>query len=50
VDVEVVDSPLDYNLLLGRSWTYAMLAVVSVVFRVIRFPHSNRCRDFRYEY
>jgi hypothetical protein len=24
VEVEVVDMPLDYNLLLGRSWTYAM--------------------------
>jgi hypothetical protein len=24
VEVEVVDTPLDYNLLLGRSWTYAM--------------------------
>jgi hypothetical protein len=24
VKVEVVDAPLEYNLLLGRSWTYAM--------------------------
>jgi hypothetical protein len=24
VEVEVVDDPLDYNLLLGRSWTYDM--------------------------
>jgi hypothetical protein len=24
VDVKVVDSPLDYNLLLGRSWFYSM--------------------------
>jgi hypothetical protein len=32
VEVEVVDAPLDYNLLLGRSWTYAMHAVVSTVF------------------
>ena len=24
VEVEVVDASLDYNLLLGRSWTYAM--------------------------
>jgi len=29
IDVEVVDAELDYNLLLGRSWTYAMAAVVS---------------------
>jgi hypothetical protein len=32
VEVEVVDAPLDYNLLLGRSWTYAMQAVVATVF------------------
>ena len=29
---EVVDAPLDYNLLLGRSWYYAMIVVVSSVF------------------
>jgi len=32
VKVEVVDAPLDYNLLLGRSWTYAMNLVVAIVF------------------
>jgi hypothetical protein len=32
VKVEVVDAPLDYNLLLGHSWTYAMQAVVATVF------------------
>ena len=32
VDVEVVDVPLDYNLLLGRSWFYAMTAITSSVF------------------
>ena len=29
VDVEVVDEPIDYNILLGRSWIHAMTAVVS---------------------
>ena len=29
VEVEVVDAPLDYNLWLRHSWTYAMEAVVS---------------------
>lgn len=24
VDIEVIDSPLDYNILLDRSYTYAM--------------------------
>ena len=41
LDVEVVDAPLDYNLLLGRSWYYAMTAVVSSVFRLIMFPHKG---------
>ena len=32
IEIEVIDAPVDYNLLLGRSWTNAMLAVVSIVF------------------
>jgi hypothetical protein len=32
IEVEVVDAPLDYNLLLVWSWTYAMQAVVATVF------------------
>lgn len=36
---EVVDANLTYNLLLGRSWTYAMRAVASSLFGVIHFPH-----------
>ena len=42
LDVEVVDAPLDYNLLLGRSWSYAMTIVVSSVFRLIKFPHNGK--------
>jgi hypothetical protein len=41
-EVEVVDAPIDYNLLLVRSWTYAMQAVVATVFRVLLFPHEGR--------
>jgi len=41
IDVEVVDAELDYNLLLGRSWTYAMAAVVSSYFRMIMFLHKG---------
>ena len=37
IEVEVIDTPLDYNLLLGRSWTYAMSAVASVILRVVVF-------------
>jgi hypothetical protein len=42
VKVEVVDALLVYNLLLGRSWTYAMQDVVAIVFRVLLFPHEGR--------
>jgi hypothetical protein len=42
VEVEVVDASLDYNLLLGRSWTYAMQSVVMTVFWVLLFPHKGR--------
>jgi hypothetical protein len=41
IKFEVVDAPLDYNLLLGRSWTYAMHAIFSTVFRVLLFPHEG---------
>jgi hypothetical protein len=42
VEVEVVDAPLDCNLLLGRSWTYAMHAVFSTVFCVGIFITDRR--------
>jgi hypothetical protein len=42
VKVEVVDAPINYNLLLGRSWTYEMQAVVATIFRVLLFPHEGR--------
>jgi hypothetical protein len=41
VEVEVVDAPLDYNLLLGHNWTYAMVSIVSSVFRTLCFPHKG---------
>jgi hypothetical protein len=41
VEVEVVDAPLDYNILLGRSWTYVMHVVVTIVFWVLLFPHEG---------
>ena len=39
VEVEVVDAKLNYNILLGHSWTHVMLCVLSTLFRVLRFPH-----------
>ena len=42
IQVEVVDAPLDYNLLLGRNWFYAMNVVNSTVLRTVQFPHLRR--------
>ena len=42
VEEEVVDASLDYNLLLGRSWTYAMQVVVATVLWVLLFPHEDQ--------
>jgi hypothetical protein len=35
VDIEVVDAPLDYNLLLARSWFYAMTVLTSSMFHIL---------------
>ena len=42
VDVEVVEHHLDYNLLLGCNWYYAMTAIFSSVFRLILFPLDGK--------
>jgi hypothetical protein len=42
IDVMVVRDPLDFSLLLGRDYVYAMKAIVSTLFRVISFPHNGR--------
>jgi hypothetical protein len=42
VKVEVVDATLDYNVLIGRSWTYVMHAMVMIVFWVLLFPHEGQ--------
>jgi hypothetical protein len=42
VEVEVFDAPLDYNLLLVRSWIDSMRAVVSTLFYVMHFPHQGK--------
>ena len=40
--VMVVQGPLDFNLLLGHDYSYAMGALVSSLFRVIFFPHEGQ--------
>jgi hypothetical protein len=42
IDVEVIDAPLDYNLLLGSTWFYAMKVVASTVFWLLSFPHQGK--------
>ena len=42
IDVEVIDAPLDYNLLLGCTWFYAMKVVASIVFRLLSYPHQGK--------
>jgi hypothetical protein len=37
----VVHNPLDFNLLLGRDYVYAMKDFVSTLFRVMCFPHNG---------
>jgi hypothetical protein len=38
----VVQDPLDFTLLLGRDYVYAMKDIVSTLFHVISFPHDGR--------
>jgi hypothetical protein len=42
VEVEVVDAPLDYNLLLGRNWTYDRIIIVSSIFHTLCFLHEGK--------
>ena len=41
IDFEVFDGPLDYNILLGIPWVYAMTSIVSTYFRMISFPYKG---------
>jgi hypothetical protein len=41
VDVIVVQGPLDFNMILGRDYVYAMNVVVYMLFRVMHFPHNG---------
>jgi hypothetical protein len=42
IDIEVIDAPLDCNIMFGRSYMYAMKAVASSVFRTMMFPHNGK--------
>jgi hypothetical protein len=42
IKFKVVDAPLDHNLLLGKSWFYAMTYVASSIFWVLLFRHEGK--------
>jgi hypothetical protein len=42
IDIEVIDVTLDYNILFGRSYMYAMKEVASSIFQTIMFPHNGK--------
>ena len=41
IKFEVVDAPLNYNILPG-TWIYTMKVIVSSIFRVMCFPFEDR--------
>ena len=41
IEVKVIGGNLDYNILLGRPWIYAMATVVSTYFRKFAFPFQG---------
>ena len=41
VDIEVFNTQLDYNLLLGHSYMYAMRVLESIIFHIMMFPHDG---------
>jgi hypothetical protein len=42
IDIEVIDAPLDYNILFGHSYMYAMKDVASSMFCTMVFPHNEK--------
>lgn len=42
IEVEVIDVTLEYNLILGCTWFYAMRVVALTIFRLLRFPHQGK--------
>ena len=41
VDFMMIEDPLDFNMLLGHDYVYAMQVVVSTLFRVMYFNHGE---------
>jgi hypothetical protein len=45
VDIEVINAPLDYNILFGRSYMYTLKVVASSVFQMMMFPPRDDFKD-----
>ena len=41
IDMMVVNHPLDFNMLLGRDFVYAMNVLISSLFQVMYFRHNG---------
>jgi hypothetical protein len=42
IKIEVIDAPLDYNILFDHRYMYTMKAIASFVFRTMMFPHNGK--------
>jgi hypothetical protein len=42
LDVDVIDSPLDYKILLGCSFMYVMKFFTSLIFHTMSFPQNEK--------
>jgi hypothetical protein len=42
INIEFIDAPLDYNILLRRSYLYMMKDMASSVFHTMMFPHNGK--------
>jgi hypothetical protein len=42
IDIEVIEVPLDYNILLGCRYMYTMKEMASFVFHTMIFPHNGK--------
>jgi hypothetical protein len=42
IDIEVIDAPLDYNILFGHSYMYAMKEIYTSVFQTMMFSHNGK--------
>jgi len=42
IDIEAIDSPWEYNILLGRSYMYAVKTITLSMFHTMISPHNGK--------